>query len=330
MTERETETDPDTETEDMAVPEADDTAAPAASPAEAVEPLGTAPSTRRPHRERRAQGTSSRGWWLVLPALVVLLVVTLWPLGRAVGMSLYRSSLTAPADRAFVGLDNYVAVLTSRQWWLAVATTLALVGIVVVAQLVLASAFATTLRRVTVAVPVTRVLLLLPFALLAVVTATAWREAVTTGFGQAWFGYDGESAAAVFTGVAAAEIWRGTGITTIILLAGLSRVGPSLRESAVADGATAWQRLWRMTWPAAAPAVAVAVVYRSLDALRVFEGPLLAEDSSRVRTAPLLVWDTTFDAFEIGLGAAMSVLLLVLAAVVGLVLALLLRIRRVV
>ena len=105
---------------------------------------------------------------------------------------------------------------------------------------------------------------------------------------------------------------------------------PSLLESAVADGATPRQRLTRIVLPAAAPAVAVAVVYRSLDAFRAFEGPLLAESSlPRLRTAPLLLWDTTFTSFEIGLGAAMSVVLLALVGVLGVGLMLLLRVRRV-
>ena len=82
--------------------------------------------------------------------------------------------------------------------------------------------------------------------------------------------------------------------------------------------------------PAAAPAVAVAVVYRSLDAFRAFEAPLLAEPSlPRLRTAPLLVWDTTFTSFEIGLGAAMSVVLLAVVGFLGVMLMLLLRVRRV-
>ena len=105
---------------------------------------------------------------------------------------------------------------------------------------------------------------------------------------------------------------------------------PTLLESAVADGATARQRLTRVVLPAAAPAVAVAVVYRSLDAFRAFEAPVLAEPSlPRLRTAPLLVWDTTFTSFEIGLGAATSVVLLAIVGVLGVMLMLLLRVRRV-
>lgn len=278
----------------------------------------------------RRRRTAKGGWALVAPAVIVLAAVTLWPLGRAVKTSLSTESLTTPDDTAFVGADNYVEVVTSLDWWVAVALTLVFVAAVVIVQLLLAAGFAAALRRVTIIAPYTRVLVLVPFALMATVVAFVWREGITVGFAPSWFHYTGDGQVAALASVAAGEVWRGTGITTLILLAGLARVPPSLLESAVADGATARQRLTRIVLPAAAPAVAVAVVYRSLDAFRAFEGPLLAEPSlPRLRTAPLLLWDTTFTSFEIGLGAAMSVVLLALIGVLGIMLMLLLRVRRV-
>ncbi|MGI9084175.1 MAG: carbohydrate ABC transporter permease [Aeromicrobium sp.] len=284
-----------------------------------------------PHAHVHARRRPVRGGWLlVAPAVVVLAAVSLWPLGRAVYASLFAESLTTPDDTAFVGPNNYLEVVTSAEWWVAVALTLVFVASVVVVQLLLAAGFAAALRRITFIAPYTRVLVLVPFALMATVVALVWREGVTAGFAPIWFHYSGDGQVAALASVAAGEIWRGTGITTLILLAGLSRVTPGLLEAAVADGATGRQRLTRIVLPAAAPAIAVAVVYRSLDAFRAFEGPLLAEPSlPRLRTAPLLLWDTTFTSFEIGLGAAMSIVLLALAGVLGIMLMLLLRVRRV-
>lgn len=276
---------------------------------------------------RRAKG----GWRLVAPALIVLAVVTLWPLGRAVYTSLFSESLTTPADTAFAGADNYVEVVTSRDWWVAVALTLVFVAAVVVLQLLLAAGFAAALRRITFIAPYTRVLVIVPFAIMATVVALVWRDGITSGFAPTWFHYSGDGQVAALAAVAASEVWRGTGITTVILLAGLSRIPATLLESATADGATGRQRLTMVVLPAAAPAIAVAVVYRSLDAFRAFEAPLLAEPSlPRLRTAPLMLWDTTFTSFEIGLGAAMSVVLLALTGILGVLLMLLLRVRRVV
>jgi multiple sugar transport system permease protein len=273
-----------------------------------------------------------RAWRWVVPAVVVLLVVTAWPIGRAVWTSLHRSPLTSPDDRRFVGLDNYTDILSSRTWWLAVAATLVIVATMVVLQLVLGLAFAVALRRLGAAWPVTRVLVLLPFGMLAIVSAVVWRDAVTTGFAADWFGLDDDvGSLGSLVAVTAGEVWRGTGITAVILLAGLLRVPTTLLTSAIADGATARQRLTRVVLPAMAPAIAVATTYRALDALRMLEGPLVADQpGAAVRTASFMVWDTTFSSFETGLGAAMSIVLLLLAALLAAFLVPVLRVRRVV
>ncbi|MBC7633470.1 carbohydrate ABC transporter permease [Aeromicrobium sp.] len=271
-----------------------------------------------------------RGWRWLAPAIAVLLVVTVWPIGRAVWTSLSSYSLTSPDDRAFIGVDNYTDVLTSRTWWAAIAVTLVIVVVATVVQLLLGLAFAGALRAATALWPVTRVLVLLPFGLLAIVSAVVWRDAVTTGFAAAWFRLDAGSFGSL-VGVTVGEVWRGTGIVTVILLAGLTRVPRSLLASAVADGATGWQLLNRVVLPAMGPAIAVAAIYRALDAFRILEGPLLVDEAgATIRTAPLLVWTTDFSAFELGLGAAMSVVLLVVAGLLGALFVPLLRIRRVV
>jgi multiple sugar transport system permease protein len=272
-----------------------------------------------------------RGWRWLAPAVLVLLVVTGWPLGRGIWLSLHSAPLTNPDARTYVGVDNYVDVLTSRSWWLAVAATLAIVLVVVVVQLLVGLAFAVALRRVTLLWPVTRVLVLLPFALLAVVSAVVWRDAVSTGFAVEWFGLGGTGHLGELVGVTIGELWRGTGITALILLAGLLRVPSSLLAAATADGATAWQRSRRVVLPAMGPAIAVAATYRALDTFRILEGPLLVDEpGATIRTAPLLVWDTTFSSLELGLGAAMSIVLLVVAAVLAAVMVPLFRVRRVV
>ena len=83
-----------------------------------------------------------KGWRWLAPAMLVLLAVTGWPIGRGVWNSLSTYSLTNPDDRTFVGADNYVDVLTSRSWWLAVAVTLVVVVVAVTLQLVLGLVFA--------------------------------------------------------------------------------------------------------------------------------------------------------------------------------------------
>jgi len=163
-----------------------------------------------------------------------------------------------------------------------------------------------------------------------VVSAVVWRDAVTTGFAVAWFRLDDVGPLGSLVAVSLGEVWRGTGITAVILLAGILRVPSTLLTSAIADGATVRQRLTRVVLPAMGPALAVATTYRALDALRILEGPLVVDEpGAAVRTVPFLVWDTTFSSFELGLGAAMSVLLLLLSGLLAAFLVPLLRVRRI-
>jgi multiple sugar transport system permease protein len=204
------------------------------------------------------------------------------------------------------------------------------VTVAVLAQLLLGAAFAGTLRRITFGGPWVQVLLLVPFVLMPAAVATAWRDGWVDGFATAWFRVDpGGGQLTALATLLSHEVWRGTGITTVILLAGLSRVKPSLLDAAIADGATARQRLTQVVLPAVAPAVAVVALYRSLDALRSIEAPVLtAGELGDLSTAAQLMWTTSFTDFEIGLGAAMALLLIVLAAGLGLLLTLLMQVRR--
>jgi len=286
---------------------------------------------RRRKRSYAPAGRVERNPWVYLGPLVgVLVLLTLLPLLRLIVVSLFERSLTAPDDGTFSHVRNFIDVVDGRDWWLAVALTLVVVTVAVLAQLLLGAAFAGTLRRITFGGPWVQVLLLVPFILMPAAVATAWSDGWVDGFALSWFQVEpGGGQLTALATLLSHEVWRGTGITTVILLAGLSQVKPSLLDSAIADGATARQRLTQVVLPAVAPAVAVATLYRSLDALRSIEAPLLAGDSlGDLSTASQLVWTTSFTDFEIGLGAAMALLLLMLAAGLGMLLALLMQVRR--
>lgn len=265
-----------------------------------------------------------RGWRWLAPAAVVLVVVTAVPVGRIVWTALHRSSLTAPDDVELVWFDRLGDVVTSRDWWLAVAVSLVVVAVVVLAQVVLGCLFAAALNRTTRGWPVARAVVLLPLALLSVVGVVVWRDAGTTGFVAQWFGEPPPLVA-----VSLSEVWRGTGLVVVVVAVALTRVPRSLLLSAAADGATGLQRWWRVVLPAIAPALGAIATFRVLDTLRVLDGPLLVDArDTDLRTAPVLLWNTQFTDFELGLGAAMSVVLLLVAVVLTAALVPLLRVRR--
>jgi multiple sugar transport system permease protein len=300
-----------------------------------AEDAAAVPMPRKVRRQRKRSyapaGRVERSPWVYLGPLVgVLVLLTLLPLLRLIVVSLFERSLTAPGDGTFSHVRNFIDVVDGRDWWLAVALTLVVVTVSVLAQLLLGAAFAGTLRRITFGGPWVQGLLLVPFVLMPAAVATAWRDGWVDGFALSWFRVQpGGGQLTALATLLSHEVWRGTGITTVILLAGLSRVKPSLLDAAIADGATARQRLTQVVLPAVAPAVAVAALYRSLDALRSIDAPLLTGDSlGDLATASQLVWTTSFTDFEIGLGAAMALLLILLAAGLGLLLTLLMQVRR--
>ncbi len=274
-----------------------------------------------------------KAWRLAAPAFVVLAIVTGWPLARALYHSLYSFQLTTPDDRQFVFADNYIALATSPTWWKACALMLGLVTVSTLIQLVIGFGFANILRRALRLRFVVRLLILIPVAVMSFGSAFAWRDAMSSGYLHTWFGLGdfGDSAWGPLTTVVLAEVWRGTGIVTLILFAGLQRVPDQLLQSARADGATAWQRFWRIVLPALRPAVAIAVVYRIVDAFALFDPIYAIIDpgvTSELSVPSTLIFDASINRFEIGLAAAMAVFLAVLYALIAILFREALRLRR--
>lgn len=265
----------------------------------------------------------------VAPAMFVLIGVTAWPLGRAVYSSLYNYPYTNPDARKFVGIDNYRNVLANADWWQSVGWALAIMVLVVAVQLILGFGFASVLNHVIRAAPFARIFVLLPFAAMSFLVAFSWREALGGYLGE-WFHFEALGDRGDVLVMCLAEIWRGTGIVAVILVTGLMRIGPGLMEAAVADGATLRQRFTRIVLPAVGPAAAIAIVYRALDSLRMFDAPYaVARQGPHVKPPQTWVFDTSLNQFEFGLGATMSVVFFLTSAVIGVVLVRSLRVRRV-
>ena len=270
-----------------------------------------------------------RGWKWVAPALVVLALVTVVPLVRVIWTSLHRSTLTSQTSD-MVGFDNYQSVLSSREWWLAVATTLVVVSGVVLMQVLFGLVFGGALHRLSRSWPLARAVVLLPLTVLSVVGVVIWRDAADTGFLNQWFDLGTLGQTGSLIAVCLSEVWRGTGLVVVVVAIALARVPAPLVAAAIADGATVRQRWMRVVVPSIGPALAAITVFRVLDTFRVLDGPLLVDTpDSTLRTASVLMWNTQFTDFELGLGAAMSIVLLLVGALVTAIVFPLFRVRRV-
>jgi trehalose/maltose transport system permease protein len=277
-------------------------------------PTKEAPARRR--RSDRARGEERLGWYLVAPAVVTMLVVTAYPLGKAVYLSLFSYRLTDPAGREFVGLRNYGVVLTDPLWWQSVVTTLVITISSVAIELVIGFTFALVMHRIIFGRKVVRTSILIPYGIITVVAAYAWQYAfaLDSGFINEWFGlgdkaWFGNRWSALFV-IVMEEVWKTTPFISLLLLAGLSQVPEDLQEAAKVDGATARQRLFRVTIPNMKAAIMVALLFRTLDAYRIFDPIfIMTGGANKTESVSFLTYRQTITRTALGLGSAVSVLL---------------------
>lgn len=193
-----------------------------------------------------APGERRLGLLLCAPAVLAMLLVTAYPLTHALWLPLHRYDLRFPAERACVGLDNYVSVLTSEVWWRALGNTFLIVAAWVTVKLLLGLALALVMYRALYARVVVRAAVLVPYANVTVVAALAWRFAFdpVTGFVNGLLGLDEAWLAErwpAFVVIIRTEVWKTTPFVALLLLAGLTLVPRELLLAARVDGASAWQ-----------------------------------------------------------------------------------------
>ena len=265
----------------------------------------------------RARAERRLAWWLCAPAVAAMLAVTAFPILYAFWLSLFRYDLRFPGERRFVGLSNYASVLGSEVWWQALANTLIITVGSVAMELVLGFALALLMHRAVFGRGIVRASILVPYAIITVVAALAWRFAFdpATGFVNALLGLDRawltERGSAMFV-IIFAEIWKTTPFMALLLLAGLTLVPQDLLHAARMDGAGAAQRFWRVTLPLMKPAVLVALLFRTLDAFRVFDTVfVLTRGALDTETVAIVGYNTLISRLNLGLGSAVSVLIFV-------------------
>jgi multiple sugar transport system permease protein len=261
---------------------------------------------------------------LVAPAALLMLAVTAYPIGYAVWLSLQRNNLTAPNDTRFIGLGNYQTILTDRYWWMALAVTLAITVASVSIEFVLGLALALTMHRTLIGKGLVRAAVLIPYGIVTVVASYSWYYAWTPGTGYLANLLPPGSAPLThqFSSlgvVVVAEVWKTTPFMSLLLLAGLALVPADLLRAAEVDGAGAWRRLISITLPLIKPAILVAVLFRTLDAFRIFDNIyVLTGGTGNTGSVSILGYDNLFKGFNVGLGSAISVLIFCCATLIAL------------
>ncbi len=287
-------------------------------------PAPSAP-TRRQHLTERAKSERRLAAMLVAPAAIVMIAVTAYPIIDAVVLSLQRSDLRFPSQSKFIGLSNYGHVLSAPVWWQDVFHTVIITVITVSIQFVLGMALALVMHRVIFARGLVRGIALIPYGIVAVVSAYAWQLAfsLTSGWIPKLFGLTGDPLSHTFglyVAIIIAEVWKNTPFMALLLLGGLALVPDELQEAARVDGASAWQRFIRITVPLMKPAILVALLFRTLDAFRIFDTIyIFGQGAQGTESISMLNYSTLLNRLNLGLGSAVSVLLFLLVALIAFV-----------
>jgi ABC-type sugar transport system permease subunit len=280
--------------------------------------------------ERRAPsaetGEARLAWAFVLPALAVVLLIAIFPLAWTVWESLHLHDLRMPwRGRPFIGLANYAEALADPRFWGAIGHTAFFTAASVALELGVGLLLALALNRAFRGRGLVRMAVLLPWAIPAVVTALLWGfmfdsqagivNSVAASLGAmdadrpvVWF----NSPVLAWVPVILADVWKMTPFVTLLLLAGLQNIDPSLYEAARMDGAGPWQQFVHITVPQLRPALLVTLIFRTLDSFRVFDliyvltggGPGTATEPISMLTFTALLNNLRF-----GYGSALSVII---------------------
>ncbi|MBX6362467.1 MAG: sugar ABC transporter permease [Gemmatimonadetes bacterium] len=279
---------------------------------------------RRRERRSGAERREARlAWAFVLPALGVVALVAFVPLVGTFWESLHLHDLRMPwLGRPFVGLANYAEALGDARFWSALAHTAAFTVVSVAIELSLGLALALALNAAYRGRGLVRLAVLLPWAIPTVVCALLWRFMFDSESGVAnailaavgvvprgfvWF----IRPLAAWVPIVLADVWKTTPFVALLLLAGLQNIDPALYEAAMMDGARAGRRFTEITLPLLQPAILVALIFRTLDAFRVFDliyvltggGPGTSTEPISLLTFNALLQDLRF-----GYGSALSMI----------------------
>jgi multiple sugar transport system permease protein len=285
-----------------------------------------APAAAQAPRKRklsdRARSERKTAYLLCAPAVITMLVVTGYPIVYAIYLSLQKYDLRFPSQKEFVGLSNYGEVLSSSTWWSDVLNTFIITLASVAIELVLGMLLALVMHRAIFGRGAVRAAILVPYGIVTVVAAFAWKYAFATGTGFVHiFGANTDpfsSRPDSFVVIILTEVWKTTPFMALLLLAGLALVPDELHEAAKVDGASAWQRFWRITVPLMKPAILVALLFRTLDAFRVFDTVFIQTRGAQdTETVSILGYNVLINRLNLGLGSAISVLIFIFVILIA-------------
>lgn len=292
-------------------------------------------------RSRLSRSRTRSAWLFLAPMLVTLFVVAAWPLGRTIWFSFTDASLDLMSEARWVGFRNYLeyvdfgdgegqyyGLLADARWWRSVWNTILFAVVSVSFETVFGLIIALVLHQQFPGRSIVRAAVLIPWAIPTIVSAKMWAWMLHDQFGIindmfmslglisqpiAWTASPDTAMIAVLM----VDIWKTTPFMALLILAGLQMVPGDIYEAAKLDGVPAWRVFRKVTLPLIMPAVLVAVVFRALDALRVFDIVyVLTPNTDATRTMSVYARENLFDFDQFAYGSAASTLLFLVIALI--------------
>jgi multiple sugar transport system permease protein len=277
---------------------------------------------------RRSRGLSERrlATYMVAPSIILIALVAVWPIIYAIWLSLHEYSLVQAGLSRWAepfGLGNYQDALGDSEFWRATRITFIFTIASVFFETLLGLAMALIMHSAFKGQGLLRTVVLVPWAVLTVVTAIMWKSIFDPNLGfvnsilgtnTVWLGEEPQALMVMIF----ADVWKTAPFMALLLLAGLQVIPSEIYEAAKVDGATAWQRFRRITLPLLMPALLVALIFRTLDALRAYDLPkVLTNGANGTETLSLIAARTFQENRLYGEGATLSVLTFIIVMIVS-------------
>jgi multiple sugar transport system permease protein len=281
------------------------------------------PKTLPKRRLTLRQQDARTAWLLLVPSLLVIVGVTLWPVISTFILSFFNAPTGINQVRTFVGLDNYIGMLSDQTFWETIGRTAYFTFVSVGLELAIGLAVAQLIHSHPWGWQFLRFSLIIPWAVPTIVNGAMWRWIYSADFGALngllmqlglikhyipWLSLPDMAMNLVIV----ADLWHTMPFVALVLQAALATLPEDLDEAAAVDGANAWQRFWKIRVPLLRPAILVALIVRTVDAFRVFDIVYIITSGGpayKTLTITYLTYLNTFSFGKQGTGAALSFLI---------------------
>lgn len=278
------------------------------------------------------KGSHRTALFFLLPSFIFVAIFSLFPIFESFRLSFYRLILTLPwLGQKIVGWQNYIDLWEDPVAMESLLTTLIFVGVTIPLELLFGLGIALVLNDVFHGRGLLRAVVLIPWAIPTVVSSQMWRFIFNDRYGLInfiFFGADVSRYVApladphlALVAIMAAEIWKTTPFAALILLAGLQGIPDDLYEAASVDGATAWQKFRHVTLPLIKPALLLALLFRTIDSLRVFDLVFVTTQGGPADATNVLQfygYKKTFAEGMVGYGSAIAVAVFLMSLIFSL------------